>query len=168
MQEVKACRPIDQTCTPEPRHGAARPPDDRPGRNPWLILAAVGAAGSFLIGCTIFPFHTTAGDTSSVTWSGWLPTPHTSSLVLALAVVVIRLVVLAGQNRSPLGPTALGGTLAVLGFLIAGRIYRRIPEPPFGPSASIELPAYLAAASGALVNVAGLLVAPTGRSTALT
>lgn len=133
------------------------------GRNPWLVLAAAGAAGSFLIGYTIFPFYTTTNDTGVVTWSGWLPTPHTSSFVLALAVVVVWLVVLAGRGRSPLGPTALGATLAVLGLLVAGRIFQRILEPPFGGPATIEFPAYLAVASGALVVVGGVLVAVTGR-----
>lgn len=133
-------------------------------RNPWLILAAAGAAGSFLIGYTIFPFYTTMNDTGAVTWSGWLPTPHTSSFVLALAVVVVGLVVVAGRGRSPLGPTALGATLAVLGLLIAGRIYQRILEPPFGSGgAVIEFPAYLSAGAGLLVVVAGVLVAVTGR-----
>lgn len=128
---------LSRRATESPAH--PRVADRQVGRNPWLILAAAGAAGAFLIGYTIFPFYTTMNDTGSVTWSGWLPTPHTSSFVLALAVVAVWLVAAAGRGRSPLGPTALGVTLAVLGFLIAGRIFQRILEhrsEPERPSSS--------------------------------
>ncbi len=150
-------------------HAAARRSADSParprvadvqaGRSPWLALAGAGALGAFVVGYTVFPFYTTPGRGGPVTWSGWLPTPHTSSLVGVLAVVVVWLVVAAVRNRSPLGPAALGGTVALLGFVMASRILLRILAPPFGGGAAIEPPAYVALAGGVLVIVAGLVLA---------
>lgn len=66
---------------------------------PWLGLAALGAIGQFVLGYTFFTFYTTSGDQGEVAWSGWLPTPHTSSLVLAITLVVVGLVRAAGVPR---------------------------------------------------------------------
>ncbi len=126
------------------------------GMNPWLGLAALGAVGQFVFGYTFFTFYTTAVKTGAINWSGWLPTPHTSSLVLAVTVAVLLLVRAAARGRSPLNPAALGGVLALLGFLAGTRILQRIFAPPFGPSADIGLGAYLAVASAALLVLAGL------------
>jgi len=128
----------------------------QPGPGPWLALAGVGAAASFVVAYTVFPFYITPGAGGPVSWSGWLPTPHTSSLVLALAIAAVWLVALAARGRSPLGPTALGGTLALIGFVIASRIFLRILAPPFGGPAEIQVPAYIALAAAVLVIVAGV------------
>ncbi len=126
------------------------------GMSPWLGLAALGAVGQFVFGYTFFTFYTTSVKTGAINWSGWLPTPHTGSLVLAVTVAVLLLVRAAARGRSPLGPAALGSVLALLGFLAGTRILQRIFAPPFGPSASIGLGAYLAVASAALLAVAGV------------
>lgn len=128
----------------------------QPGPGPWLALAAIGSAASFIIAYTVFPFYVTPGQGGAVSWSGWLPTPHTSSLVLALAVAAVWLVVLAARGRSPLGPAALGGALAMIGFVIASRIFLRILQPPFGGPAEIQLPAYIALVAAVLVIIAGV------------
>lgn len=132
---------------------------EQPGRNPWLVLAGVGSGAAFIVGYTIFPFYTTAGKGGTVSWSGWLPTPHTSSMVGILAVITVWLVTAAARNRSPLGPVALGGTIGLFGFVIASRIFLRVLAPPFGPSANIELPAYVALAASVLVIIAGAAIA---------
>ncbi len=136
---------------------------EQPGPGPWLALAAIGAAASFVIAYTIFPFYVTPGQGGAVSWSGWLPTPHTSSMVLALAVVAVWLVVLAARGRAPLGPAALGGALALIGFVIASRIFLRILAPPFGGPAEIQLPAYIALVAAVLVIVAGVAHARSAR-----
>jgi len=151
-------------------HAASRRASDSPARphvakeqlgpNPWLALAAIGTAAAFIVGYTIFPFYTTAGAAGgTVSWSGWLPTPHTSSLVGVLAVVIVWLVAAAVRYRSPLGPAALAGTIAMVGFVIASRIFLRILAPPFGAGATIELPAYVALAAAVLAIVAGIALA---------
>lgn len=140
--------------------------DEQPGPGPWLALAAFSAAASFVIAYTVFPFYVTPGEGGPVSWSGWLPTPHTSSLVLALAIIAVWLVVLAARMRSPLGPAALGGALAMIGFVIASRIFLRILAPPFGGPAEIQLPAYIALVAAVLLMVAGVAHAVTGRRSA--
>ena len=129
----------------------------QPEMNPWLGLAALGGAGQFVFGYTVFTFYRTIAPEGATTWSGWLPTPHTASLVLAITVVVIGLVWSAARRRSPLQPSGLGAVIAVLGFISTVRIAYRILQPPFGsPDVAIGPSAYLALASAALIAVAGL------------
>ncbi|MDP8972479.1 MAG: hypothetical protein M3N45_04715 [Actinomycetota bacterium] len=126
------------------------------GMTPWLGLAALGAVGQFVFGYTFFTFYITEG--GEKTWSGWLPTPHTSSLVLAITLVVVGLIWAAARERSPLNPAALGGLIAVLGFVSTSRILFRIIEPPFTSSpADIGVAAYLALLSAALVLASGIV-----------
>jgi hypothetical protein len=102
-----------------------------------------------------------------VNWSGWLPTPHTSSLVLLMSVLTVGLVVLAARGRSPLGPAALGVTVAVLGLISTYRIFYRIVSSPFGNSGSeIGVAAYLSLLAAILIVVAGLVHAIMQRGTA--
>lgn len=130
------------------------------GMTPWLGLAALGAVGQFVFGYTFFTFYTTNGGETN--WSGWLPTPHTSSLVLAITLAVVGLVWAASRGRSPLNPAALGGLIAVLGFISTSRIFFRIIDPPFGaPVDAIGVAAYLALLSAALVLVSGIVHAVT-------
>ena len=130
------------------------------GMTPWLGLAALGAVGQFVFGYTFFTFYTTNGGETN--WSGWLPTPHTSSLVLAITLAVIGLVWAAGRGRSPLSPAALGGLIAALGFVSTSRIFFRIIDPPFGsPVDEIGVAAYLALLAAALVLVSGIVHAVT-------
>ncbi len=72
----------------------------------------MGALGQFVFGFTFFTFFTTMGDAGEVAWSGWLPTPHTSSLVLSITLTVIGLVWAVARGRAPLSPMALGGLVA--------------------------------------------------------
>lgn len=127
------------------------------GMSPWLGLAALGAVGQLVFGYTFFTFFTTPGDNGGeVNWSGWLPTPHTSSLVLLMSVLIVGLVVITARGRSPLGPAALGVAVAVLGLVSASRIFYRIVSSPFGNDASeIGVAAYLALLAAILVVVAG-------------
>lgn len=134
------------------------------GMTPWLGLAALGALGQFVFGYTFFTFYTTASDGGEVTWSGWLPTPHTSSIVLAITLVVIGLAWAASRGRSPLHPAALGGLVAVLGFVSASRIFYRIIEPPFGQGpAEIGVAAYLSLLSAVVIVVSGIVHAVAHR-----
>lgn len=145
------------------------------GMNPWLGLAALGAVGQFVFGYTFFTFYTTVngpyqvaqGLEGEMDWSGWLPTPHTSSLVLAVTLVVVGLVWVAARGRSPLSPTALGGVIAVLGFVSASRIFYRILQSPFG-SGEIEIgaAAYLSLLAAVVVIVSGIVHAVTHREKA--
>ncbi len=138
------------------------------GMSPWLGLAALGAVGQFVFGYTFFTFFTTPGDNGGeVNWSGWLPTPHTSSLVLLISVLVVGLVWTASRNRAPLGPAALGLAAAALGLVSASRIFYRIVSSPFGNSGSeIGIAAYLSLLSAILVVVAGVVHTVTQRGTA--
>ncbi len=153
--------------SPTARQMEARPwiAPEQGGANPWLGLAALGAIGQVVFGYTFFTFYTTIGDDGGeIAWSGWLPTPHTSSLVLALSAVVVGLVVAAARGRSPLSPTAVGGLIAVLGFVSASRVLYRIVQPPFGTGpVEIGFAAYLSAIAGVLVLVAGIVYAVTSR-----
>ena len=129
--------------------------------NPWLGLAALGAAGQFVFGYTVFTFYRTVSQEGATTWSGWLPTPHTASLVLAVTVVVVWLAWSAIRAQAPLQPSSLGAVIAVLGFTSMVRIAYRIFQPPFGGSQTVEIApsAYLALGSAALIVVAGLVQA---------
>lgn len=153
--------------------GKARRTQSRPwiarsqtGMTPWLGLASLGAIGQFVFGYTFFTFYITPGDTGGETyWSGWLPSPHTSSIVLGLTVAVVALVLYASRGKAPLAPLAFGGLIAVLGLLSTYRIFFRIIEPPFGDGANIGFAAYLSLLSAILIIVAGLIHAVTQRAT---
>jgi len=148
------------------RETAARPwvAPTQSGANPWIGLAALGALGQFIFGYTFFPFFTTLGDDGEVNWSGWLPTPHTSSLILAITLAVVGLVWAVARGRAPLNPMALGGLVAVLGLISASRIFYRIIEPPFGSGdVGIGLAAYLSLLSAIVIVVSGIVYAITQR-----
>lgn len=130
------------------------------GMNPWLGFAALGAVGQFFLGYTIFTFYVTPRKTGTIAWSGWLPTPHTSVVVLWVTILVGLLVYAAGRGRSPFNPGALGGAIAVLGFVSGSRILYRMIEPPFGGGtapAQVALPAFLSLASAGLIILAGIV-----------
>ncbi len=132
--------------------------------SPWLGLAALGAVGQFVFGYTFFTFYTTAEDGGEITWSGWLPTPHTSSLVLLISVLVVGLVVISARGRAPLGPASLGAALTVLGLVSTVRIFYRIVASPFGSGASeIGVAAYLALLAALLIVVSGAVQTITHR-----
>jgi len=138
------------------------------GMSPWLGLAALGAMGQFVFGYTFFTFYTTPGDNGGeVNWSGWLPTPHTSSLVLLISLLVVGLAWTAARGRSPLDPAALGVAVAVLGLISTYRIFYRIASSPFGTGGSeIGVAAYLSLAAAILIVVAGIVHAILQRGTA--
>ncbi len=148
------------------RETSARPwvSPTQSGANPWLGLAALGGLGQFIFGYTFFTFFTTMGDDGEVTWSGWLPTPHTSSLILAITLAVIGLVWAVARGRAPLNPMALGGLVAVLGLISGSRVFYRIVEPPFssGP-VEIGLAAYLSLLSAVVIVVSGIVYTVTQR-----
>lgn len=126
------------------------------GMTPWLGLGALGAAAQFVFGYTFFTFYITDG--GETTWSGWLPTPHTSSLVLAVSLLVVGLVWAAARGKSPVTPMALGGLITVLGFVSAYRIFYRIIEPPFGSGpVGIGMAAYLSLLAALLIIAAGVV-----------
>lgn len=135
------------------------------GTNPWLGLAALGALGQFIFGYTFFTFFTTMGDDGGeVTWSGWLPTPHTSSLVLAITLAVVGLAWAVARGRAPLNSLTLGGLVAVLGLISTSRIFYRIVEPPFGSGpVEIGFAAYLSLLSAVVIVVSGIVYAVTQR-----
>lgn len=59
---------------------------------------------------------------------------------------------------------ALGGLIAVLGFVSASRIFYRILQPPFGGGpAEIGVAAYLALIAATLIIVSGIVHADTHR-----
>ena len=137
----------------------------QPGMTPWLGLAGIGAVAQFVFGYTFFTIYTTeAMDGGAVNWSGWIPTPHTSSLVLAISVIVLLLIRSAGRERSPLSPAALGGVIALLGFVAGARIFFRLAEPPFGSDGTeIGIAGYLSVAGALLIVVAGIVQAQSHR-----
>ncbi len=137
----------------------------QPGMTPWLGLAGIGAVAQFIFGYTFFTIYTTAATGGGkVNWSGWIPTPHSSSLVLAISVIVLLLIRAASRERSPLAPSALGGVIAVLGFVAGARIFYRLVEPPFGSDGtSIGIAGYLSVAGALLVVVAGIVQAQSNR-----
>ncbi|MDP9022606.1 MAG: hypothetical protein M3N57_07900 [Actinomycetota bacterium] len=148
--------------------------DRQIGMTPWLGLAALGAVGQFVFGYTIFNFYTAnfSGDGGSRSWSGWLATPHTGSLVLLMSVAVLFLVVSAARGRAPVSPSAAGALIGLFGFIAISRIAYRIIAPPFHSSAvagtfeesaDIHIWAWLSLASAVVVIVAGIAHAMTTR-----
>lgn len=111
------------------------------GMTPWLGLAGLGALAMFIFGYTWFTFYRTPADGGMRAWSGWLPSPHTSVLVLWMTILTVGLVVLAARNRAPLSPAAMGGLVTVFGFVAGARILYRIIEPPFqgGTMTGVEI-----------------------------
>jgi len=108
--------------------------DRQTGMTPWLGLAGLGLVMSFVGPFTFLDAYRVEGfmgSSSAATWGGWLSAPHTSSLVLAATIVGVTLVVAAARRRSLLSPSALGATLAVLGFVISSRELFRMLQPPF-------------------------------------
>lgn len=150
--------------------------EEQGGMSPWLGVAALGAVGQFVFGYTFFTFYTVSGflgHGGPASWGGWLSTPHTSSLILAITLLIVGLTWAAARGRSPLNPAALGGLIAVLGFASASRIFYRIIDPPFTnaggasdvavDSVTIGLAAYLSLAAAVVVVIAGIVQAATHR-----
>lgn len=137
----------------------------QPGMTPWLGLAGIGAVAQFVFGYTFFTVYTTmAEDGGAVTWSGWIPTPQSSNLVLAASVIVLLLIRAASRGRSSLAPSALGAVIALVGFVAGARIFYRLLEPPFGsPGTEIGIAGYLSVAGAALVVIAGIVHAQANR-----
>ena len=132
---------------------------------PWLALAALGGVGQFGFGYTFFTFYRTIQTDVATTWSGWLPTPHTGSLVLAISVGVVTLVSRTAVKQAPLRAQPLGALIALLGLLAFVRIGYRILVPPFGSDQVEVAPAaWLALTSAALIMVGGLMQAITANS----
>lgn len=154
------------------RAAAARPwrAATQTGMTPWLGMSAVGALAMFVFPFTAFTLYEVQGFFGSgqtQPWGGWLSLPHTSSFVLVLALGVVGLVVAAGRERSPLGPRALGITIAVLAFLGGARILYRLFVPPFTSAGGasdvrvgdvqILLSGYLGVAAALVAVVAGIV-----------
>jgi hypothetical protein len=154
------------------RETAPRPwlAERQSGMTPWLGLAALGALAMFVFPFTAFTLYEVEGffgSRATQPWGGWLSIPHTSSLVLAITLVVIGLVVAAARRRAPLGPSALGVAIAALALVAGARILYRMVVPPFGGAGGAEdvpvgdvdvlLSGYLGILA-ALVAVAGGLV----------
>lgn len=143
--------------------------------SPWLGLAALGAVGQFVFGYTFFTFYTVSGfvgQEAPRSWGGWIATPHTSSFILALSVVIVGLVVAAARERSPLSPAILGGLIAVLGFAAASRIFYRIIQSPFSNaggsetavgSVAVNPAAFLSLAAAIAVIAVGIVQAMVNR-----
>lgn len=118
------------------RRTEAAPPiaAQQAGITPWLGLSALGLAVAFVAPFTGFKVYEVEGffgGKGTSTWSGWLSIPHTSSLVLACALIGGVLVGAAARRRAPLSPAALGATLGVLAFIVAARELYRIVQSPF-------------------------------------
>lgn len=142
------------------------------GMTPWLGLAAL--ASILMVAVTFWPWYTAAfsgEDAQPQTWSGWLSIPHTSDFLLVITAVIVLLVVAAARNRSPIHPSALGATIALLAFAGVTRIAYRIAVPPFHSSAvagqfdtgsvSIHLWAWLGIGAAVVAFIAGLVQAAT-------
>lgn len=146
--------------------------DEQGGASPWLGVAALAAVAQFVFGYTFFTFYTVTGfvgNKGPTDWGGWIATPHTSSLILVITLVIVGLVWAAAREKSPLNPAALGGLIAVLGFAATSRILYRIIQPPFNTaggssnaavgSVTIHFSAYLAVIAAVVVLVAGIVQA---------
>lgn len=147
--------------------------DRQAGMTPWLGVAAVSAVASLVIGYGGFTFYTvTTQGGGTATWSGWIATPHTSMIVLYMTLAVVGLVIAAARNRAPISPSALGATIAFVGFVGGFRIFYRILVPPFSsgpaegvfqPGATIGIAAYVSLAAAILVVIAGIVQAVQSR-----
>jgi hypothetical protein len=166
---------FSSTARNTPAHSWAA--EDQGGMTPWIGLGALGAVAQFVFGYTFFTFYTVTGfvgQEGATSWGGWIATPHTSSLILAITLTIVGLAVAVAREKSPLGPAALGGLIAVLGFAAAARILYRIVDPPFNTaggstdtavgSVTIHASAYLAVAAAVVVVIAGIVQAATQRS----
>ena len=159
------CRSFSKTANSTPANPWVA--SQQTGLNPWLASAGGAALVQFGAGYTIFTFYTLQHvKLGQITWSGWLPTPHTSSMVLAVTVAVVGLVWAAARGRAPLKPAALGASIAMLGFVSASRILYRVLEPPFpavrGPR-EIEVAAYVSLVAAVLIIVFGMVYAAVQR-----
>ncbi len=140
--------------------------DEQAGLTPALATSAVAAMVAFVVGYAGFGFYVVAmGDSEPTEWSGWLASPHTSSLILVLALATVALVWAAARGRSPMAASAVGSTIAVLGFAAATRILYRIVVPPFysgrpdgvfAEGAEIQLTAWVALVAAVVWLGAGI------------
>lgn len=146
---------------------------EQTGMTPWLGIASLSAAVMFLLGHLLLPFYTVQGGPADQ-WTAWGSIPHTAGLVLLMAGVIIGLAVAAGRGRSPMTPTGLGATIAVLALVATARHAYRMVVSPFysGPAegvftegADINLAAWLGLVFGILTIVAGIVHAAQHRDT---
>ncbi|MBW3607485.1 MAG: hypothetical protein KY463_03885 [Actinobacteria bacterium] len=164
----------------EPRFWIA---DRQAGVTPWLGIAAVASVAAFFFGFSgLFTFYTVAGfpqEGATNNWAGWISLPHTSVLVVASMLVVSGLVWSAARRRSPLSPGALGGVIAIVGFMAFTRILYRMLDSPWVTAAggggdqthtaaavTVGWAAYASVAAAAVVTLAGIAQAATHRETA--
>jgi hypothetical protein len=150
------------------------------GMTPWLGLAAVAAVAQFLFAFSgLFTFYSVQGfpqEEAATTWSGWISIPHTASMVLATTVAVLGLAWAASRNVSPLRPGALGGVIAILGFVAFSRILYRMLDSPWNTAGegggdqvhtaaevSLGWAPFLSLAGAAIVTIAGIAQAVTHR-----
>lgn len=157
--------------------------DRQAGMTPWLGIAAVASVGAFFFGFSgLFTFYTVAGfpaEGATNNWAGWISLPHTSVLVVASMLVVSGLVWSAARHRSPLSPGALGGVIAIVGFMAFTRILYRVLDSPWVTAAggggdqthtaaavTVGWAAYASLAAAAVVTLAGIAQAATHREKA--
>lgn len=149
---------------------------------PWLGIAAVASVAAFFFGFSgLFTFYTVSGFTSegATNWAGWISLPHMSVLVVASMLVVSGLVWAAARRRSPLSPGALGGVIAIVGFMAFTAILYRVLDSPWVTAAggggdqthtatavTIGWAAYASVAAAAVVTLAGMAQAATHREKA--
>ncbi|MDX1658006.1 MAG: hypothetical protein R3343_04230 [Nitriliruptorales bacterium] len=141
------------------------------GMTPWLGIAGLSMAIMVVVGYLVMPFYTVQGGPNQ-SWTGWMAIPHTAGLVALMALIIIGLVVAAARSRSPMSPSALGATIAILALVATVRTGYRIAVSPFysGPAegvfeagAQIELAAWLALAFGIVAVIAGIAHAVTNQ-----
>lgn len=142
------------------------------GMTPWLGVGALGMLVAFVAPFTAFKIYAVQGffgAKSTSEWGGWLSIPHTSSLVLALALAVGLLVLAAARRRAPITPAALGASVAVAAFVAGARELFRIVQPPFstaGGASDVDVGAvtihaafYVGLAGAVVALVAGVVQA---------
>ncbi len=151
--------------TPASRRVEARPgvAELQSGITPWLGLGAIGMVVAFIAPFTAFRIYKVGsffGSGSVTYWGGWIPLPHTSSLVLACMVITLLLVLAAVRGRAPLTPSGVGAVVGVLAFVAGARILYRIGQPPFSTAGGASdvhtgtvtiLPAFWVGFAGAAV-----------------